>query len=339
MGRRKTQIGRSERTTRHLRCARRDDTRMLIRSASAMLCNVTTPANPGGSSRRRPCASDWSKIETNRFNSSSYTEDHEKPHESLNRRECKCTGSLPELHTAFGAPLLRRSTVGDIPCGNSYSEPSLSRTTRNIRWLPRLPCQSTCRNPKCPFHLSVNPSCSACALKHPNQPQRYALLCFSAFLFFHKRIKRGFVLGLELIYFYRQIPCCFAGTLFLSWGFLKCSFLKLGRARISLMRITFLDNALRWPFLSRIWISYHVRPENFMVSRPSVQSPHRQHVDTSNCCHKCTWFQTCNHDTREDVENHTTIFYILSPRDYDSSRRAGLWTCRAFHDSLSFSRR
>ena len=41
-------------------------------------------------------------------------------------------------------------------------------------------------------------------------------------------------------------------------------------------------------------------------------SPHHQHVDTGNYCHKCTCFQTSNHDTREDVENHTTIFYILS---------------------------
>ena len=40
-------------------------------------------------------------------------------------------------------------------------------------------------------------------------------------------------------------------------------------------------------------------------------SPHHQHVDTSNYCHECTCFQACNYDTREDVENHTTIFYIL----------------------------
>ena len=39
--------------------------------------------------------------------------------------------------------------------------------------------------------------------------------------------------------------------------------------------------------------------------------PHHQHVDTGNDCRNCIWFQTCNHDTREDVENHTTIFYVL----------------------------
>ena len=36
-----------------------------IRRASAMLCRVTTPAGPNGSSRGRPYASDWSWMETN----------------------------------------------------------------------------------------------------------------------------------------------------------------------------------------------------------------------------------------------------------------------------------
>ena len=35
-----------------------------IRRASAMPCKVATPANPNGSSWRRPCASEWSKKET-----------------------------------------------------------------------------------------------------------------------------------------------------------------------------------------------------------------------------------------------------------------------------------
>ena len=43
-----------------------------------MLCKVTTPANPGGSSWGRPCASCWSKMETKRLNSSSSKQDHEK---------------------------------------------------------------------------------------------------------------------------------------------------------------------------------------------------------------------------------------------------------------------
>ena len=42
-------------------------------------------------------------------------------------------------------------------------------------------------------------------------------------------------------------------------------------------------------------------------SSPSA-SRYRQY-----CCHGCTCFQTCNHDTLEDADNHTTILYILSP--------------------------
>ena len=66
---------------------------------------------------------------------------------------------------------------------------------------------------------------------------------------FHKRIKRGFSLDFQLVHIFRWIPRSFAGAIFLSGGFLKCPFLKLGRARISLMNVTFLDNISRWPFL------------------------------------------------------------------------------------------
>ena len=34
--------------------------------------------------------------------------------------------------------------------------------------------------------------------------------------------------------------------------------------------------------------------------------------EVSNDSHECICFQTCNHDTRDDVENHITIFFILS---------------------------
>ena len=39
---------------------------------------------------------------------------------------------------------------------------------------------------------------------------------------------------------------------------------------------------------------------------------HHQHVDASNECHKCIRFQTCNHDTRDDADNHVTIFFIFT---------------------------
>ena len=48
-----------------------------IRRVSALLCKVTTPVNPNGSSRRRPSASGRSEIETNRLNSSCSKQDHE----------------------------------------------------------------------------------------------------------------------------------------------------------------------------------------------------------------------------------------------------------------------
>ena len=54
-------------------------------------------------------------------------------------------------------------------------------------------------------------------------------------------------------------------------------------------------------------------------------SPHHQHVDTGNYWHRCTCFQTCNYDTREDADIHTTMFYILPPhRQGISALVAGL---------------
>ena len=52
----------------------------------------------------------------------------------------------------------------------------------------------------------------------------------------------------SVVHFYRQLPRYFAVTICLPCGFLRCSLLKTGRARISLMRVTFLDNASRLPF-------------------------------------------------------------------------------------------
>ena len=165
---------------------------------------------------------------------------------------------------------------------------------------------------------------------------------------FHKRVKRSFVLGLELIYFSRQIPCCFAGVLFLSWDFFRCSSLKLRRARISLMRFTFLDNASRWHFSFPNLNSWPAEAFNlvcpafrrkdffgsefcnlgpFSLSESQLLldyshfsticwvSPYNQHVDKSNNSHGCTCFQTCTYDTREDADNHTTTFHILPTID------------------------
>ena len=48
-----------------------------MRRASAMPCKVTIPVNPNGSTWWRPYASDWSKVETKRLNSSCSKQDHE----------------------------------------------------------------------------------------------------------------------------------------------------------------------------------------------------------------------------------------------------------------------
>ena len=112
-------------------------------------------------------------------------------------------------------------------------------------------------------------------------------------------------------------------------------------------------------FLSRIWTSHQVRPENFIACSaeafnlvcPAFRrielfgaefwyatldlSLHLSFFQSRNCslstltfrplagfssptacgytqyCHAYICFKTCNHDTWEDADNHTTIFYIL----------------------------
>ena len=55
---------------------------------------------------------------------------------------------------------------------------------------------------------------------------------------------------------------------------------------------------------------------NTFFSRPRAGfTSHHHHVDIGIECHKCICFQTCNHDTRDDADNHTTIFFILPSRD------------------------
>ena len=87
------------------------------------------------------------------------------------------------------------------------------------------------------------------------------------------------------------------------------------------------------PFLlseSQLLLEYSLSSTSCWVS------PHHQQVDTSNYCHERTCFQTCNHDTRE----HDDLLQLAhGQRILALVAGAGLWTCRAFHVSLSFSRR
>ena len=47
----------------------------------------------------------------------------------------------------------------------------------------------------------------------------------------------------------------------------------------------------------------------YLLLRPRAEvASHLQHVEIGNNSLECICFRTCNHDTRDDVENHTTIF-------------------------------
>ena len=108
-----------------------------------------------------------------------------------------------------------------------------------------------------------------CALKLPNPQLTYDLLCLWRL---HKRMKRS-CLRLWACISSRQILRYFSCTICLSWGFLEWLFLKTGRARISLMRFTFLDNASRLPVSFPNSILYQVHPDNFLVCPAEAFNP------------------------------------------------------------------
>ena len=73
-------------------------------------------------------------------------------------------------------------------------------------------------------------------------------------------------------------------------------------------------NRIQW-----IWILRYTSLDLFSfrvaTSTSHWVSSHRQDVEIGNIGHKCICFQTCNHDTRDDDDNHTTIFFILPSMD------------------------
>ena len=138
------------------------------------------------------------------------------------------------------------------------------------------------------------------------------------------------------------MPHYFAGTTCLSWGFFRRLFLKTGRARISLTRFAFLDNASRLPFSVPTFSLVPGASQEFLVRPAEAFNPnsstfrwilslsnffsnsrwvsfHCQHVEIGNDRHECICFQTCNHDIRDDVENRTTMFFILPAIDEEFS--------------------
>ena len=92
---------------------------------------------------------------------------------------------------------------------------------------------------------------------------------------------------------------------------------------------SFSRNRLLWIFVSEL----QLLPENSLLSTSCWTSPRHQHVESGNDCHKCIAFQTCNHDTGEDVDIHTTIFCISPHRQGSLALVAGLASRH-----LSFSR-
>ena len=67
-----------------------------------------------------------------------------------------------------------------------------------------------------------------------------------------------------------KLLCCHN---LLAMRFLKCSFLRTGRAGVSLMGFTFLDNASRLPFSFPSSILYQVPHENFRCVPPKRSIP------------------------------------------------------------------
>ena len=63
---------------------------------------------------------------------------------------------------------------------------------------------------------------------------------------FGRKVERGLVLVFELIDTFCQVPCFSADASFLLQGFIVCSFLKFWRTRIAFLRLTLLNNSLRW---------------------------------------------------------------------------------------------
>ena len=157
------------------------------------------------------------------------------------------------------------------------------------------------------------------------------------------RVKCSFVRTLELVNIFRQVHLCFAGASFLLHGDLSWPLLKHRSARITLTRLTLLDDPSRWtlsfPYFCSVLrahgevngvsrFQFSCIPKN-RLSRMRFwdttqlyilwQWSHwyfrttrlwlfaglllRQHVENSTSCPKCFLSQTCNVDKREDANN------------------------------------
>ena len=123
--------------------------------------------------------------------------------------------------------------------------------------------------PKYPLHLSSNSPCSALCIEAPE----YTInIRASVSLALSQRIKRSLMFAFSL-HIFSPNPRHFAGTICLSWGFLRWLFLRTRRARISLMRFTFWVNSSRLPLSFPNSILYQMHPQEFQVCPAEAFNP------------------------------------------------------------------
>ena len=150
-------------------------------------------------------------------------------------------------------PLLANRRVSSIFYSNEY--PCFEQRKWSNRTAGVSPSSRTVTNRPKSWTKLVRPR--LCALFYSRSVPSYGFWIFSA--------KYPFYLSLNLP---RSALC-----ICLSWGFLRCSFLKTERARISLMRFAFLDNSFRLPFSFPNFDSYQMHPKNFMVCPAEAFNP------------------------------------------------------------------
>ena len=179
---------------------------------------------------------------------------------------------------------------------------------------------------KCPsFYLSLNLSRSALCIFLCQIPRYFAVTICLLWRFLKccssKLGAQGFRSWDSPFWLMpRDCPFSFPNFSFVpgaSWEFHGVS-----RRSVQSQFSSFPKNRIPW-----IWILRYTTLDSFFprngdcslstfFSRPRAEvTSHHQHVDFSNECHKCICFPTCNYDTRDDADNYTTVFFILSTID------------------------
>ena len=137
------------------------------------------------------------------------------------------------------------------------------------------------------------------------------------------RVRKDFAHEVHLFGWCLQIALLFPVFNFVpsaSWEFQVCPAEAFNPYSSTFRRIGFIGSEF-WD--TQPWIFVLIQNSNWSLSTffPTSRwvSSYRQHVEIGNDSHECICFQTCNHDTRDDVDNLTTIFYILPAVDKEFS--------------------